>query len=93
MLTHAQKLAILDCIQPFDPSMVGIFGSYARNEQTANSDLDILVDFKKTVNLLDLVGIEQDLSMKLNIKVDLITLKSVHENLKPYIQKDLISIL
>ncbi|HQK98305.1 MAG TPA: nucleotidyltransferase family protein [Bacteroidia bacterium] len=73
--------------------MVGIFGSYSRNEQKPESDLDIIIDFQTTIDLLNLIGIEQELSEKLGIKVDLITLKSINPKLLGYIQKDLIRIV
>lgn len=73
--------------------MIGVFGSYARDEQRGQSDLDLLIDFRSRVNLLDLIGLEQELSEKLGIQVDLTTVKSVHDSLKPYIEKDLIRII
>ena len=72
--------------------MVGIFGSYSRNEQKPDSDLDILVNFKHPVSLLDLVGVEQELSEKLGVKVDLITQRSLSPKLEKYIMQDLIKI-
>jgi predicted nucleotidyltransferase len=73
--------------------MVGVFGSYARGEQLADSDLDILIDFDTNVNLLDLIGLEQELSEQLGIKVDLVTLRSVNASLKPYIETNLIRLV
>jgi predicted nucleotidyltransferase len=52
-----------------------------------------LFDSSQPLNLLDIIGIEQDLSDKLAIKVDLVTLQSVPHQLMPYIQKDLINLL
>lgn len=69
--------------------MIGIFGSYARNEQTKDSDLDILVSFGKRLTLIDLAKIKNDLSEELNLQIDLVTKKSLHPKLKPYIEKDL----
>ena len=79
--------------QRINPKMVGVFGSYARGEQLADSDLDILIDFDTNVNLLDLIGLEQELSEQLGIKVDLVTLRSVNASLKPYIETDLIRLV
>ena len=93
MITSVQKNIIKETLIPFEPLMVGIFGSYSRNEQTHTSDIDILVDLKRKTNLLDLIGIEQKLTELLGIKVDLITLRSVNEQLKSYIEKDLIRII
>ena len=67
-------------------------GSYARGQQTPRSDLDILIDFNHRVNLLELIGLENELSEKLGIKVDLVTARSLHEQLRPAIERDLIRI-
>ena len=52
-----------------------------------------LIDFETKVNLLELIGIEQEISERLGIKVDLITLRSVNASLKPYIESDLIRLI
>lgn len=93
MLTTAQKNTIKKVVSKFNPKLVGIFGSYARNEQQRESDLDILVDFNGSVNLVELIGLEQELTELLGIKVDLVTLKSVNPSLNDYIQQDLIRIV
>lgn len=92
MITSQQKALIKNITMKFHPTMVAIFGSYARGEESPSSDLDVLIDFDKKINLLELIGLEQELSETLGIKVDLITLRSVNQNLKPYIERDLIRI-
>lgn len=89
MISDNQKHIILATLSPFHPIFVGIFGSYARDEDSSTSDLDILVDFEKTVNLLDLIGLELDLSEKLGIKVDLITRRAVPPELETRIENDM----
>lgn len=92
-ITEKQKTIIKNVTQKFQPKLIGVFGSYARGDQNKDSDLDILIDFKEKINLLELIGLEQELSELLGIKVDLITQKSLHPPLKPLIEKDLIRIL
>lgn len=93
MLTTAQQNTIKKVVSKFKPKLVGVFGSYARGEQQRESDLDILVDFNESVNLIELIGLEQELTELLGIKVDLVTLKSVNPSLNAYIQQDLIRIV
>ncbi|MBC7361197.1 MAG: nucleotidyltransferase family protein [Candidatus Aminicenantes bacterium] len=62
---------------------IGIFGSYVKGEQKKKSDLDVLIDFYEVPDLWTFVEIEDFLSKKLKIKVDLV-MKSA---LKPYIGK------
>ncbi|MFH1095881.1 MAG: nucleotidyltransferase family protein [Candidatus Desantisbacteria bacterium] len=65
---------------------LGIFGSYVRGEDKKDSDIDILVEFKKTVGLLEFIAIENHLSDTLGIKVDLV-MKSA---LKPRIGRHIL---
>ncbi|MGB7414793.1 MAG: nucleotidyltransferase family protein [Thermosynechococcaceae cyanobacterium] len=51
---------------------LGIFGSYARQEQTDASDVDVLVEFSETPSLLKFVNLENYLSDNLGVKVDLV---------------------
>lgn len=90
MITQRQEKIIKDITRRFNPTFVGIFGSYSRGEQKPNSDLDILIDFPNRINLLDIIALEEELSEKLHIKVDLVTVKSLNHQLKPYIEKDVI---
>lgn len=67
------KNIILNSLKQYNPLFIGLFGSYARNEQTISSDIDILVSFQNGISLLRLIRLEDELSMKLGRKVDLIT--------------------
>ena len=81
---------IINVLLEYNPEMIGVFGSYARNENTTNSDIDILVRFKSTLSLLQLVHVENVISQKLGIKVDLVTEGAIKNKiLKESIQKDL----
>lgn len=93
MLSEIQKRKIIDITSPFSPTYLGVFGSYARNEETPESDLDLLIEFQSTVNLFDFIGLKQDISDKLGIKVDLVSKKGINKYVEPYIEKDLITIL
>ena len=81
---------IISELREYNPEMIGIFGSYARNENLQSSDIDILVKFKSTLSLLQLLHIERLLSQKLGIKVDLVTEGAVKNRIvKESINKDL----
>ena len=92
MIDSRQQQIIKRITAKFNPSLVGIFGSYARGQQKTRSDLDILIDFNHRVNLLELIVLENELSEKLGLKVDLVTARSLHEQLRPIIERDLIRI-
>lgn len=71
---------------------LGLFGSYARGEQTDKSDVDLLVNFNKRLSLLDLIDTENQLSRALNAPVDLIPSNSLNKHVEAYVAKDLITI-
>jgi len=56
---------------------MGVFGSYVRGEAKKSSDLDILVEFDQAPSLLEFIRIEDDLSERLGIKVDLVMKKAL----------------
>jgi uncharacterized protein len=62
---------------------IGIFGSYVRGEQVAESDLDILIELEKPIGLLRFMKLERTLSELLGIPVEMVTKKA----LKPHIGK------
>ena len=70
----------------------GIFGSYARGDFHADSDLDLLVDFDEGANLFDLIGLEQFLEEKLDCKVDLVSRRSLRAELRTSILNEMISL-
>lgn len=51
---------------------LGIFGSFVRNDQRTDSDLDLLVSFRKPPSLLQFIELENYLSDLLGIRVDLV---------------------
>ncbi len=63
---------------------VYIFGSYARNEATENSDIDILIDSDGSAikSLFDLGGLYNDFCESLNKEIDLVTIQSLEEQEK-----------
>ena len=67
---------------------IEIFGSYARGEANAGSDLDIIVEFEERKSLFELVGIEQQLEDYLGIKIDLLTEASISPYLIKRIKKE-----
>lgn len=82
------KNRILPILKSRDIKKAAIFGSYVRNEQKPESDIDILVELKKGNSLFDLIGLEFDLQDKLGKKVDLLTYKSIHPLLKESILRE-----
>jgi predicted nucleotidyltransferase len=93
MLSAFQKQQILQTLAPYQPEKVSVFGSYARGEETATSDLDLLVKFNTKISFLQLVMLEQSLTDLLHIPTELITENALrNQKLKKYILQDLVSL-
>ena len=60
---------------------IGYFGSFADKQQTAQSDLDILVEFSKPVGW-EFFSLEMYLEQHLGIKVDLVTRNALKDGLR-----------
>ncbi|MGA2122683.1 MAG: nucleotidyltransferase family protein [Methanoregula sp.] len=73
--------------QEYSVKSIGVFGSVARDEQTGQSDIDLLVEFSKPVGFVTFIRLENFLSEQLGKPVDLVT----PDSLKPVIRQDVLS--
>jgi predicted nucleotidyltransferase len=68
---------------------LGLFGSFVRNEQTAESDIDLLVQFepgkKNFDNFMDLSGLLEDL---LHRRVEIVTTEALSPYIGPHIMSE-----
>jgi hypothetical protein len=71
---------------------LAIFGSYARGDQRATSDVDLLVEFVKPIGGFAFVELADHLEELLGARVDLLTPEMIRKNLllKKSIEEDLI---
>jgi predicted nucleotidyltransferase len=68
---------------------VAVFGSYIRDEETPNSDIDVLTDFNNEIGLFDLIRIERELGELIGKKVDLVLEGTFNPVIQKYVDKDL----
>jgi predicted nucleotidyltransferase len=61
---------------------VWLFGSVARGEERADSDIDFLVTLEAGRTLLDLARLEESLEMILGRRVDVVTLEALQEPIR-----------
>jgi len=67
---------------------VGIFGSYVRDEQSEESDIDIIVDFDRPVDLFAYANLVENLSSIVGAKVDLVSVKGLKPALRSKILEE-----
>ncbi|MHA1420326.1 MAG: nucleotidyltransferase family protein [Candidatus Heimdallarchaeaceae archaeon] len=76
----------------YKTEIIGIFGSFVRDEQSQYSDIDLLVHFFEGASLFDLTGLANFLEDILQLKVDIVSERAVREELKETIYKELVKI-
>ncbi|HMG14557.1 MAG TPA: nucleotidyltransferase domain-containing protein [Saprospiraceae bacterium] len=72
----------------YDLSYLAIFGSYGREQQNAESDVDILVDFQKPIGI-EFIDLALELENLLNLKVDLVSRNGIKPKYFKEIDQDL----
>lgn len=71
----------------------GIFGSYVRQENTNDSDIDLLVDFPRNKSLYDFIALKLKLEDTLGKKVDLVDYSTIKSQIKNTVLNQQIRIL
>lgn len=69
---RARRDEILALAKKYGAYNVRVFGSVARDEATAESDIDLLVNLEAWVSLYDLSGLAQDMRALLGHGVDIV---------------------
>lgn len=80
---HQAELA-----KEYQVKRIGIFGSVARGDETAQSDVDILVEFSESISFFQLIELEWHLEQLLGRSVDLVTLEALKPRIKEQILAD-----
>lgn len=84
---------IAELVQPYclqhGINKLAVFGSFARGSATADSDLDLLVNFRHPVSLLTQIRIQRELSDLLGLDVDLVTEQGLSPLLRDKVNSEL----
>lgn len=91
-IIEALQKAKNEARERYRAEIMGFFGSYARGEEHAESDLDVLVEFRKGATLLHLTGLGNFLEERLNCPVDIVSQRAVRKEIAPHIYDDLVSL-
>jgi uncharacterized protein len=96
MITKADILQrrdeILAVARRYGASNIRLFGSVARGDATAASDLDLIVHFEPDRSLLDHGGLLMDLQELLGIKVDVIDEDAMRPRFREHVLKEAVAL-
>ncbi len=81
-----------DLVKRFGVTRLALFGSTARNEARADSDIDIVVAFDGPATSKKYFGVQFLLEDELGCPVDLVTEKALRPELKPFIEQEAVNV-
>lgn len=85
--------AVLPILKRHGVLRAGIFGSCARDDMTADSDIDVLVEIRSDIGLLDFIRIKLELEQALSREVHLVEYDAIKPQLKDGILREQVIIL
>lgn len=77
-----------EALPKYKVRQIGLFGSYVRNEQRENSDIDFLVEFERGVTLFDIIELENFLTQLFGKKASVVSKNGLSKYLGPHILKE-----
>lgn len=81
-LVHANATAVERICARHGARRPRVFGSAARGQDTASSDIDVMVDLDQDADLLSLVRLERDLGELLGVDVDVVPRSAMAEGMR-----------
>ena len=81
------KGRIIPILERYGIKKAAIFGSLAKGEAKTNSDVDILVEIKSDMSLIDFIGIKLELEEALKMRIDLVE----YDTIKPIIKERILA--
>ena len=85
--THKPTLA-----ERFGVTEIALFGSFARDEATDGSDVDILIRFNGPATSRSYFGVQFYIEDLLSRHVDLVTDKALRSELRPYVEREAMNV-
>jgi predicted nucleotidyltransferase len=81
------KGRIIPILERYGIKKAAIFGSLAKGEAKTSSDVDILVEIKSDMSLIDFIGIKLELEEALKMRIDLVE----YDTIKPIIKERILA--
>lgn len=91
-LLREKREDILSLASTYGASNVRVFGSVARGEADAESDIDLLVDMAPGRSLFDMGGLLMDLQEMLGRDVDIVTPQGLRDRIRDRVLKEAVAL-
>jgi hypothetical protein len=75
--------------QKYPVAAIALFGSYARNEQTEDSDVDVMIELNGKIGL-KFVTLADEIEAYLGIKTDVVSKNAIKPAYYKFVEQDLI---
>jgi uncharacterized protein len=84
----------LPALRAYGVTGLHVYGSVARGDTHATSDVDVIVDYdpESKFNLIDLAGVHRRLSERLGRKVDVVTRDGIHRRIRDRVLKEAVRV-
>jgi len=79
------RIIATQILKKYGIAKAGLFGSVARNEANANSDIDILIEPVAGMSLFDFIRLKNELEESLHAQVDLVDYSMIKKRLRTLI--------
>jgi len=86
------RRAMPELREKYGVKALGVWGSYVHGDPCADSDLDVLVEFDRTISLLDFVDLENRVSELVSLKVDLVMRSALKPNIGRRILREVLPV-
>ena len=96
-MTRQEALELLRTHKPtlarrFGVADLALFGSFAQDQATDGSDIDILVRFDAPATSRSYFGVQFYIEDLLGRRIDLVTDKALRPELRPYVEREALSV-
>lgn len=81
-ILHDLRVLLPELRDRYAVDTLEVFGSRVRRDASGSSDVDVLVTFTETPDLLTFIALEDELSEKLGVEVDLVMRRSLKPRLR-----------
>lgn len=75
-------------LEEFGVKRIGLFGSYLREQNTSDSDIDLLIEADEDMSLLKFADLQIRLGEIFNHKIDLVSINGMSKYIKPSVMKE-----